>query len=99
MFFIYLIGCVALQVWVWRRLMRRLRAHALTRLQCILHFSWWALLPIVVFVGGFALLVWIEELLDVALIEERSVLLGLRVIGLSVVGTFLFAVRCALART
>ena len=99
MLVIYLTGCLGLQVWAWRRLIRRVRARELTRIQSVLQYAWWALLPIVVFVAGFALLVWIEEWADVALVEERSVLLGFRVIALSVAGTLCFAVRCAVARS
>ena len=51
------------------------------------------------FVGGFAAMVGIEEWLHVALVEERAALLAFPVFGLSILGTVAFTVRCACLRS
>lgn len=98
MFLIYLMGCVGIQVWAWRSLIRRLRGGTITRFQGVSRYAGWAFLPILLFVGGFAALVGIEEWLQVALIEERAALLIFPVFGLSSLGAAAFVVRCAFLR-
>jgi hypothetical protein len=98
MFLIYLMGCVGIQVWAWRSLIRRLRGGTLTRLQGVCRYAGWAFLPILLFVGGYAAMVGIEEWLHVAIIAERAALLVFPVFGLSVLGTAAFTVRCAFLR-
>jgi len=99
MFLIYLIGCVGMQVWAWRSVVRRLQGGTITRLQGASRYAGWAFLPVLLFVGGFAAMVGIEEWLQVALIEERAALLAFPVFGLAVLGTVAFTVRCALLRS
>lgn len=99
MFLIYLIGGVGLQVWAWRSLIKRLQGGTITRLQSASRYAGWAFLPVLLFVGGFAAMVGIEEWLQVALIEERAALMVLPMFGLSVLGTLAFTVRCAFVRS
>jgi hypothetical protein len=98
MFLVYLIGCVAMQVWAWRSLIKRLRGGTITRLQSASRYAGWAFLPVLLFVGGFVAMVGIEEWLHVAFVEERAALLAFPVFGLSVLGTVAFTVRCAFLR-
>lgn len=98
MFLIYLMGCVGIQVWAWRSLIRRLRRGSITRLQSVCRYAGWAFLPILLFVGGYAALVGIEEWLHVAIIAERAALLVFPVVGVSVLGTAAYTVRCAFLR-
>ena len=98
MSFIFLIGCVALQVWAWRTVLRRLQGGTITRLQGALRYAGWAFLPVLLFVGGFAAMVGLEELTDAALIDERAALLAFPALALSVFSTVGFAIRSALVR-
>lgn len=98
MFLIYLIGCVGMQAWAWRSVVRRLQAGTITRLQGASRYAGWAFVPVLLFVGGFAAMVGIEEWLHVALIQERAALLTLPVFGLAVLGTVVFTIRCAFLR-
>lgn len=95
MFLVCLIGSVGLQVWAWRRLIRRLRAGTITTLRGASAYAAWAFLPVVLFVVGFAVTVGIEEWLQVPLVEERAALWALPVFALSVLGTLAFTIRCA----
>ena len=99
MILIYLIGSVVMQAWAWRSLIARLQGGTITRLQSVSRFAGWAFLPVLLFVGGFAAMVGIEEWLQVALIEERAALLAFPVLGVAVLGTVAFTVRCALLRS
>jgi len=94
-FLVCLIGSVALQAWAWRHLMRRLRHGTITRLRGAFSFAAWAVVPAALFVGGFAVMVGIEEWFQVALIEERAALWTFPVLALSVLGTLSFTIRCA----
>ena len=98
MILIFLIGCVAIQVLAWRSIVRRLQGGAMTTLQGASRYAGWAFLPLLLFVGGFAAMVGIEEWLDVALVEERAALLAFPAFALSVLGTALFWIRCAFLR-
>jgi hypothetical protein len=98
-FFFFLIGSVGLQIWAWRSLTVRLAGGTATRLQSVLRYAGWALVPLLLLVGGFAAMIGIEELFDVALVGERSGLLAIPVFGLSVLGTLAFMIRCAGGRT
>lgn len=95
---ICVIGSLGVQLWAWRSLTWRLQAGSITRLRSVLRYTGWALLPVVLFVAGFAAMAGIEEWLQVALIEERAALLAIPVLGLSVLGTASFAIRCAFVR-
>lgn len=99
MFLLFLTGSVGLQVWAWHRLIGRVQAGALTRLQGVARYVCWAFLPVLLFVAGFLAMVGLEEWLRLALIEERAALLALPVLGLSVLGSAAFAVRSALVRS
>jgi hypothetical protein len=96
MFFVCLIGSVGLQVWAWRRLIRRLKDGTTTKLRGAASYAAWAFLPVLVFGGGFAVMVGLEEWLQVALIYERAALWAFPVFALSVLGTIAFAISCAL---
>ena len=98
MFLIFLIGSVGVQVWAWRSVVRRLQDGAITRMQGASKYAGWAFLPVILFVGGFAAMVGIEEWLQVAIVEERAALLAFPVLTLSVLGTLAFTIRCALMR-
>lgn len=98
MFLIFLIGCVGMQIWAWRSVIGRLQGGTITRLQGASRYAGWAFLPVLLFVGGFAAMVGIEEWLQVALIEERAALLAFPVFALSVLGTVVFTIRCAFLR-
>ena len=98
MFPLLLIGSIALQVWVWRRLIERVKDGTLTRLRGAASYSGWAFLPVVLFVIIYLAMVGLEEWWQVALIEERTALLFLPVFAVSVIGSIGFAVRCALVR-
>ena len=95
MFLVFLIGSVGLQVWAWRRLTMRLAGGAATKLQSVLRYAGWAFVPLLLLVLGFAAMIGIEELFNVALVGERAALLAIPVSGLSVLGTLAFVVRCA----
>jgi hypothetical protein len=95
MIFACLIGSVGLQVWAWRRLIRRLQGGTIARIRGASSYAAWAFLPVLLFVGGFAVMVGIEEWLQVALIEERAALWAFPVFALSVLGTLAFTIRCA----
>lgn len=98
MLLIYLIGCVGMQVWAWRSVVRRLNGGTITRVQGASRYAAWAFLPVLLFVGGFAGMVGIEEWLRTTLVEERAALLAVPVSGLAVLGTVVFTVRCAFLR-
>jgi hypothetical protein len=94
MFVLFLIGCLGVQVWAWRSVGRRLQAHTITRLRAFWTYAGWAFLPVLLFVGGFAAMVGIEEWLQIAVIGERAALLAFPVFVLSVLGTAVFGIRC-----
>lgn len=95
---VYLIGCVGLQIWSGRSLIARVRTGRITKWRAAGRYAGWSFLPVLVFVAGFAVLVGIEESFDLAIIDERTALLGLPVIGLSTVGTVAFWIVCAVVR-
>lgn len=95
MFLVFLIGSVALQAWAWRRLITHLQRGSLTKLRSAAQYAAWAFLPLLCFVAVFFAMVGLEEWLRVPLIEERTALLALPVLGLSTLGTLGFLVRCA----
>jgi hypothetical protein len=70
----------------------------MTRLQAAARYAGWAFLPVLAFVGGVAGMVGIEELLRVAIVHERVALLAIPVLAMSILGTALFAIRCAFVR-
>lgn len=96
---VFLIVSVGLQVWAWRSLIPRVRAGALTRMAGATRYASWAFLPLMLFVGTYLAMVGVEEWLHVALLEERTALLALPMLGLSTLGSAGFAVRCAFLRT
>jgi hypothetical protein len=85
MVLIHLIGCLGVQVWSWRSLSRRLKRGTITQLQGALRHAGWAFLPVLLFVGGCATMVGIQH----------AALLACPALGLSVLGTMVFAIRCA----
>lgn len=98
MFVMFLIVSIGLQAWAWRRLLRRIRANALTRIGGAARYASWAFLPLILFVVAYFAMVGVEEWLRVAVIEERTALLALPLLGLSTLGSVGFAVRCAFVR-
>ncbi len=98
MFLVFFVGSVGLQIWAWRRLTMRLAGGAATRLQSVSRYAGWALVPPLLLAGGLAAMIGIEELFDIALVGERDALLAIPVLGLSVLGTLAFMVRCGLMR-
>ena len=98
MFPLLLIGQIALQVWAWRRLIRRLKSGRLTGFQGAARYAGWALLPVALFITIYLVLVGLEEWRHVALIGERTALLVVPVFALSLFGSIGFAVRCAFVR-
>jgi len=98
MFPLLLIGSVGLQAWAWRSLIRRLRGGTLTRLQCATRYAGLAFVPVLLFIAVLLAMVGLEEWLGLALVGERAALLALPTLGLSVLGSLGFVVRCALVR-
>ena len=85
MVLIGLIAGVGVQVWAWRSLSRRLEGRTITQLQGASRYAAWAVLPVLLFVGGCATMAGIGH----------AALLACPVFGLSVLGTMVFATRCA----
>jgi hypothetical protein len=98
MFPLFLVGQLALQVWVWRRLIGRLKDGTLTRIQGAARYAGWGFLPVALFVTIYVAMVGLEEWWHIALIEERTALLTVPVLALSVVCSIGFAIRCAFVR-
>jgi hypothetical protein len=98
MFPLLLVGHIALQVWAWRRVSRRLRSGAIGRLHGATRYTAWAFLPVALFISIYLALAGLEEWRQVALIGERTALLALPVLALSALGSIAFAVRCAFVR-
>jgi hypothetical protein len=94
MYVLALVGGIVLQAWAWRQLTSRLKTGAITKPQGMLRYAAWAFLPLFCLVGGFALMIGMEEWLSVALIEERAPLLVIPVFALGAFGTIAFVVRC-----
>jgi len=102
MLLFFLAGSVALQVWAWRALVRRVHTGTLSRLGAAGRYALWAflpaLLPIAVFFAGVGL----EEWLGMAVISESwaraTPLMALVLFALASLVWIGFAVRCALLR-
>jgi hypothetical protein len=94
MYLLVLVGSIVVQAQAWRQLTSRLKAGAITKPQGLLRYAAWAFLPLLCLVGGFAVMIGVEEWLSVALIEERAPLLVIPVFAVGTVGTIAFVVRC-----
>jgi hypothetical protein len=98
LFAFFVIGAIALPAWAWQRLLVRMRSGALSRGQGALRYAGWAFVPVVAFVAAFMAMVGLEEWLSVALVPERSPLLVIPVLALSVLWTLAFWIRCLFLR-
>ena len=105
MLFVLLPGSVALQVWAWRSLRKRVMAGANTKTGAVLRYGGWALVPLALFLGIYLGAVGFEELSGAAIIPESlgrtalpvaALLLGVRVRVRTVVA-FVTAAVAALA--
>lgn len=99
MLLVLLVGSLALQVWAWRTISKRIEWGGMTKLQGAARYAFWAFLPLLVFVGIFFGAVGVEEWLGVALISEPvargTPLVALLLFTLSGLGWLGFAVRSA----
>ncbi len=98
MLVLFLMVSVGLQIWAWRSQIQRVRVGALTKMGGALRYAGWAFLPLLLFASVYLAMVGVEEWLHVAVIEERTALLALPMLGLSTLGSVGFAVRCAFVR-
>ena len=98
MLLIPLVASVALQVWAWRRLQKRVMSGAITKLAALLQYGAWALTPLIVFTGLFFAAVGAEELTSAAIIPEllgRAVLpLAAFLLGIAALGWVGFLILC-----
>jgi hypothetical protein len=101
MILVLLVGVVALQAWVWRRLRTRVLTGEVTRLGALVRYSGWALLPPVLSVAGFFGMVGLEEVSGAAIVPEavgRSALpAAVLLLGIGVMGCLSFCVWCTVA--
>jgi hypothetical protein len=95
-----LLGSIALQVWAWRSLQRRVMSGAVTRPAALLRYGGWALLPLLLFVGLFLSAIGAEELTGTATIPEPlariALLIAALLLGLAGLGWLSFSILCAL---
>ena len=99
MLLVLLAGSVALQAWAWRRLLRRVAAGEVARLEGSVRYGGWAVVPLLLLVAFFFGLVGLEELFDSAIIPEllgRAALpIAMLLLGVAALGWLCFSVFCA----
>jgi hypothetical protein len=95
-----LLGSIALQVWAWRSLQRRVMSGTVTKPTALLRYGGWALLPLLLFAGLFLGAIGAEELSGVAIIPEPLARIALPVaallLGIAGLGWLTFSILCAL---
>ena len=100
MLLILLVASVALQIWAWRRLQKRVVSGAVTKLVALLQYAAWALTPLLLFIGLFLGAVGAEELTGAAIIPEplarATLLIAAGLLGFAALGWVSFLVLCGL---
>jgi len=98
MFLVMLAGVLAYQAWMWHRVSGRIAWGELTKLQGVLRYGLWALLPVLLFVALFFGAVGLEEWLGVAVISEPMGRATIPIVAfllvIAVLGSACFGVRC-----
>lgn len=99
MILVMLAGVVAFQAWMWNRLSGRIACGGLTKLQGVLRYGLWALLPLLLFVAFSFGAVGLEEWLGVAVISEpmgrATLLIVAFLLVIAGLGSACFSLRCA----